>query len=75
VLVTPDVSGGLWDVGYEKMSGENKLVIRGRVFRDPLFIIHDSTPEVSYRLTGKRFDWRQHPTKTIINGEPSLIIP
>ena len=31
--------------------------------------------EFSYRLTGKRFDWRKHPTKIIINGKPLLIIP
>jgi len=31
--------------------------------------------EFSYRLTGKRFDWRKHPTKIIMNGKPLLIIP
>jgi hypothetical protein len=73
VIISPEVSGGFWDVGYDKNIEENQLIIYGKGDR---FTGGNSKKfEVSYRLTSKRFDHEDWPIKSNNQSEtPNFII-
>jgi hypothetical protein len=61
-LLTPNFDGKVW---YEKQPSEKKLVIYGQL---------TTTPEVSYRLTAPRFDWRKWSNSSTDTAE-GFVIP
>jgi hypothetical protein len=58
VLLTPEFAGEVW---YEKNPSENQLVFYASPIGNWKLEIGNSQPEISFRLSAPRFDWRQWP--------------